>query len=557
MADRKLDAEITVEFNEAASRQSLNSGDSVNTLFGKIKKFFSDLKPVAFSGDAETVSGHTVAADVPALGYYYATCSTGLEKNVKEVTCEGFEVKEGARITICFTAGNGGTPPNATYILKINDDAGRPIAYNDWQGDGVVDMLTAKTSELCCGNQTWDFVFHSGRFLMTTFLGNYIIDDTLNKNSMRCVQNKVIKAALDEKANVDDIPDLSPYMKIHSDIPQQDSASTIATVKQNNILVSGDYVTKPTSGKKVVRFYRTYAPDTSKYVEMRMEADSLNSNISFQGDLPISAFTVSGKQVAYSTDIPTSLPANGGDADTIAGQAISTSGEKGIPVINGDYGTLEIGQRLDFHNAAGQDYVARLDYDASSKRFRTILPDGTVSTMPTSADVNNNFIAKRELVTANGTFVSYPQQRDENGKIIFCEYTRKQADGSCDKLFRLMGDTSKNTYSDFQAHYDGADNITWYFNGTSDINILVKVNGQTVATENKVPSLAYATGTLSITSSSITVNVGFKPSIAFIISTSKPYQVAFCAQTYTNTGFVFDNTTSVTETGSGKYIAFR
>lgn len=219
MADRNLDAEITVEFNEAASRQSLNSGDSINTLFGKIKKFFSDLKPVAFSGDAETVSGHTVAADVPALGYYYATCSTGLEKNIKEVTCEGFEIKEGARITICFTAGNGGTPPNATYILKINDDAGRPIAYNDWQGDGVVNMLTAKTSELCCGNQTWDFVFYSGRFLMTTFLGNYIIDDALNKNSMRCVQNKVIKAALDEKANVDDIPDLSPYAKT-ADVPE-------------------------------------------------------------------------------------------------------------------------------------------------------------------------------------------------------------------------------------------------------------------------------------------------------------------------------------------------
>lgn len=238
MADRKLDAEITVEFNEAASRQSLNSGDSVNTLFGKIKKFFSDLKPVAFSGDAETVSGHTVAADVPALGYYYATCSTGLEKNIKEVTCEGFEIKEGARITICFTAGNGGTPPNATYILKINDDAGRPIAYNDWSGEGIVNMLTAKTSELCCGNQTWDFVYHSGRFLMTTFLGNYIIDDALNKNSTRCVQNKVIKAALDEKANVDDLPE---YAKT-TDVPaiKVNNAVNADTVDGVHIAVTND-----------------------------------------------------------------------------------------------------------------------------------------------------------------------------------------------------------------------------------------------------------------------------------------------------------------------------
>lgn len=41
---------ITVEFEEAASRQQLNSGENINTLFGKIKKIFSDLKPVAFSG---------------------------------------------------------------------------------------------------------------------------------------------------------------------------------------------------------------------------------------------------------------------------------------------------------------------------------------------------------------------------------------------------------------------------------------------------------------------------------------------------------------------------
>lgn len=44
------DTKINVEFEESASRQQLNSGENISTLFGKIKKIFSDLKSVCFSG---------------------------------------------------------------------------------------------------------------------------------------------------------------------------------------------------------------------------------------------------------------------------------------------------------------------------------------------------------------------------------------------------------------------------------------------------------------------------------------------------------------------------
>ena len=50
MADRNIKTEINVEFSEAPSRQSLNSGDEIKSLFGKLKKWLSDLKAVAFSG---------------------------------------------------------------------------------------------------------------------------------------------------------------------------------------------------------------------------------------------------------------------------------------------------------------------------------------------------------------------------------------------------------------------------------------------------------------------------------------------------------------------------
>lgn len=83
MAQRSFNGtKINVEFDEATSRQQLNSGENISKLFGKIKKIFSDLKAVCFSGsyndlnnkpsalpanggNSLTVNGHTVNSDVP------------------------------------------------------------------------------------------------------------------------------------------------------------------------------------------------------------------------------------------------------------------------------------------------------------------------------------------------------------------------------------------------------------------------------------------------------------------------------------------------------------
>ena len=165
----------------------------------------TDLIPTtlpANGGDAATVNGHTVESNVPALGYYYATCDSPLTTNIKTVTCEGFEFKEGARITVCFTTGSGGNPPSTSvYVLKINEDAGRPIAYNDWDGEGIISEINSKKSEAFCSNQVWDFIFIKGRFIMQAPLRGYQMDDTLSNSSRNPVQNKIIKQAIDNKAD--------------------------------------------------------------------------------------------------------------------------------------------------------------------------------------------------------------------------------------------------------------------------------------------------------------------------------------------------------------------
>lgn len=65
MADKSMQASISAEFEEAISRQSLNSGENITLLFGKIKKWLTDLEPIAFSGDYSDLSN---TPTIPSVG---------------------------------------------------------------------------------------------------------------------------------------------------------------------------------------------------------------------------------------------------------------------------------------------------------------------------------------------------------------------------------------------------------------------------------------------------------------------------------------------------------
>ena len=64
--------EISVDttFTEASTRANIASGDTLSTIWGKIKKFFSDLKAVAFSGSYSDLTGKPNLATVATSGSY-------------------------------------------------------------------------------------------------------------------------------------------------------------------------------------------------------------------------------------------------------------------------------------------------------------------------------------------------------------------------------------------------------------------------------------------------------------------------------------------------------
>ena len=73
------DTKINVKFDEATSRQQLNSGENISTLFGKIKKIFSDLKAICFSGSYNDLSDTPTTATTDSDGLMSASDKSKLD----------------------------------------------------------------------------------------------------------------------------------------------------------------------------------------------------------------------------------------------------------------------------------------------------------------------------------------------------------------------------------------------------------------------------------------------------------------------------------------------
>lgn len=70
--------DVGIQFQEATERKNIQSGEDTPTLFGKIKKWFADLKTVAWSGDYIDLSNKpTIPAAVAVKGNAESTYRTG------------------------------------------------------------------------------------------------------------------------------------------------------------------------------------------------------------------------------------------------------------------------------------------------------------------------------------------------------------------------------------------------------------------------------------------------------------------------------------------------
>lgn len=154
MADKSMNAKISVEFNAAASRQSLNSGDSIGTLFGKQKKINEDLKSVAFSGSYADLTGKPT---VLTGGSQTAASNADGGSNVfsftkSDGTTSTFIVKngsKGAKGDPGATGATGATGPQGPQGIQ------GPQGVQGPAGPGLLKVGTAAANASNCPDGAW------------------------------------------------------------------------------------------------------------------------------------------------------------------------------------------------------------------------------------------------------------------------------------------------------------------------------------------------------------------------------------------------------------------
>ena len=162
-------------FTEATTRANITSGETLSTLFGKIKKFFADLKTVAFTGSYTDLSNKPTSMQNPnsltltmngsatnyngsataskswyaptsggTAGYNlisngsgapvwqqppYAVCNTSGSTVAKTVSITNFKLVTGVRVFIKFTYAHDST---TKATLNVNNTGAKSIRYKGY-----------------------------------------------------------------------------------------------------------------------------------------------------------------------------------------------------------------------------------------------------------------------------------------------------------------------------------------------------------------------------------------------------------------------------------------
>lgn len=160
-------------FDEATTRENIASGDSLSTLFGKIKKFFTDLKAVAFSGSYSDLSGvptsmtptsHASTATTygAATGTYYGHTRLSASTSSTSGTSSGYAATPSA-VKAAYDLANAAVPSRqkgaANGVATLDDTSKVPIEQIP-DGVGIlprIEITTASGTKVTVTNGTTTF----------------------------------------------------------------------------------------------------------------------------------------------------------------------------------------------------------------------------------------------------------------------------------------------------------------------------------------------------------------------------------------------------------------
>ena len=237
----------TPTFTAASSRTNINSGETLATIFGKIKKWFSDLKTIAFTGsytdllnkptslknpcylglylnggtvryDGSAAAGETWYAPTSAgtAGYnlisngsgapvwqgpLYATCSTASGTQAKTVSITNFKLITGVRVFIKFNntcansaptlniSGTGAKSmvtflPNSFYNVSSSSGTRIQKAVNTWCAGDILEFVYDGTNWVCVGTSGYPQYSHRNNSYIT--IGTTEMGEVTYPNDIIC-----------------------------------------------------------------------------------------------------------------------------------------------------------------------------------------------------------------------------------------------------------------------------------------------------------------------------------------------------------------------------------
>jgi hypothetical protein len=140
---------VTATFTSAGSRTNISTGEKLSTIFGKIAKWFADLKSVAFSGSYNDLSNKptipaaanngtlTIKQNGTSKGTFSANQSTDSEINVTDTTYESKPEASGGTAVSLVTTGEKYTwnhkqnslptsgTPSSTFAINVSGTANK------------------------------------------------------------------------------------------------------------------------------------------------------------------------------------------------------------------------------------------------------------------------------------------------------------------------------------------------------------------------------------------------------------------------------------------------
>lgn len=397
----ELEADVNVEFNEAASRQQINSGESVKTLFGKLRKFLTDLKAVAFTGAYSDLSGTPDLSRYASKSKYGdTTINVGRKAGTTVGSCSTAEGSNTTASGICSHAESGETTASGdfshaeglkttaaqsyTHTEGYNTSSNAPAAHAEGYSSIAAGQAAHAEGQ---GTQAAGNNSHSGGYGASSFNnssfshGIYTVANKdaeiavgkYNKSSSNTLFSVGDGTADDARHNsfeitttggklhdkdiavIDDIPSELPANGGNADTVDGKHASDFIPISGGTL--TGSIVTPANDNMGIIpatnncgqigssdkKFFRMYASTfygalsgnaTTATTATKLSTSSAGSAtqpVYFSSGKPVACTYTLGKSVpadaVFTDTVPTSLPANGGNSDTVDGVHISCTND--------------------------------------------------------------------------------------------------------------------------------------------------------------------------------------------------------------------------------------